>query len=172
MADHDNVPYIVIERQSGGVSPFLWGLLLGAGAALLLAPRSGEETQEEIRQRARRIRTAAEDRVGSVRGSVSETINRTRSQLQDRLETVRETVDTRTQRAREVIDSGRRVATDARSELRRRVEEAREDVHAATASHRDDSMRGQRPAAPPAPSADVVVTDVEVEEAEGRPGLG
>src|SRR5690606_22856466 len=55
MPDHENVPYIVIEREGGGVGPFLWGVLLGAGVALLLAPRSGEETQEEIRLRARKL---------------------------------------------------------------------------------------------------------------------
>src|SRR5690606_37749852 len=92
MADHDNVPYIVIERHSGGVSPFLWGLLMGAGAALLLAPRSGEQTQEEIRQRARRLRDMAEERVDSVRGTMTDTINRTRSQVQDRYDSVREAV--------------------------------------------------------------------------------
>lgn len=172
MAEYDNAPYIVIERHSGGVSPFLWGLLLGAGAALLLAPRSGEETQEEIRQRARRIRTAAEDRVGSVRGSVTDTINRTRSQLQGRFDSVRDSVDSGTQRAREMLDGGRRVASDARSELRRRVEEAREDVHAANATRDDEPIRAPRPAAPPPPAGEVGITDVEVEEAEGRPGLG
>src|SRR5690606_16733384 len=86
MADHDHVPYIVIERHSGGAAPFLWGLLLGAGAALLLAPRSGEETQAEIRERARRLRSSAEDRVDSVRGTVTDRVSRTREQVQDRFD--------------------------------------------------------------------------------------
>lgn len=171
MADHDNVPYIVIERHSGGVSPFLWGLLLGAGAALLFAPRSGEQTQEEIRERARRLRTAAEDRVDSVRGSVNDSITRTRSQFQERFDSVRGAVDARTQQAREAMDSGRRVATDAGSELRRRVEHVKDEMQATSGQGAADSR--SRPAAPPAPpTGDVVVTDVDVEEAEGRPGLG
>ena len=170
MADHDNVPYIVIERQSGGASPFVWGLLLGAGAALLLAPRSGEETQEEIRQRANRLRTAAEDRVGAVRGSVSDTIGRTRSQLHDRLDSVRDAVDSRAQQAREAIESGRRVASDAGTELRRRVAEAREDGHAAHAT--GTSTGAPSAAGSAAGRADATVTDASVEEAEGRPGLG
>ena len=172
MTDHDHVPYIVIERHSGGVTPFLWGALLGAGAALLLAPRSGEQTQEEIRQRARRLRSAAEDRVDSVRGSVTDTFSRTRGQLHDRMETVRDAVDTRTQRAREAVESGRRAATDAGSELRRRVEHARDEMQPSGAARGEQSATS-RPATPPAPPAgDVVVTDVDVEEAEGRPGLG
>lgn len=170
MPDHENVPYVVIERHSGGVSPFLWGLLLGAGAALLLAPKSGEQTQEEIRQRARRLRMAAEERVDSVRGSVTDTLHRTRSQVQDRIDSMREAVDARTSQAREAMNTGRRVASDAGSELRRRAEHAREEIHVATASR--DEAGPDRPPAPPTPPADVVVTDVDVEEAEGRPGLG
>lgn len=163
MADHDHVPYIVIERHSGGASPFLWGLLLGAGAALLLAPRSGEETQAEIRERARRLRNAAEDRVDSVRGTVTDRVSRTREQVQDRFDSVREVVDARTRQARDVVETGRRRAEDAGAELRRRVEHARAD------SHRSE-IGASTPPAPPA--GDRVVTDVEVEEAEGRPGLG
>jgi gas vesicle protein len=173
MADHDNVPYIVIERHSGGASPFLWGLLMGAGAALLFAPRSGEQTQEEIRRRARQLRSAAEQRVDSVRGSVSDTVARTRSQFQDRIDGVRETVEARAQQAREAMDSSRRVATDAGSEIRRRVEHAREELNAATAAASRDPAVSPRPTSAPSPRAgDMAVTDVDVEEAEGRPGLG
>lgn len=163
MADHDHVPYIVIERHSGGATPFLWGLLLGAGAALLLAPRSGEETQAEIRERARRIRSVAEDRVDTVRGTVTDRVSRTREQVQDRFDSVREVVDSRAQQAREAVESGRRMAEDAGAELRRRVEHARGDTH-------HSETGGSAPSTPP--TGELVVTDVEVEEAEGRPGLG
>ena len=39
MADYDDdgVPYVVIERSGSGLVPFVWGALLGAAAALLLA---------------------------------------------------------------------------------------------------------------------------------------
>lgn len=163
MADHDHVPYIVIERHSGGAAPFLWGLLLGAGAALLLAPRSGEETQAEIRERARRLRSSAEDRVDSVRGTVTDRVSRTREQVQDRFDSVRDVVDARTRQARDVVETGRRKAEDAGSELRRRVEHARAD---------DNSSESGASVPAPRPAGDLVVTDVEVEEAEGRPGLG
>ena len=164
MADHDHVPYIVIERHSGGASPFLWGLLLGAGAALLLAPRSGEETQAEIRDRARRLRDAAEDRVDSVRGTVNDRVSRTREQVRDRFDSVRDAVDSRAHQAREVVDSGRRMAGNAGTELRRRAEQLGDDLQ----ERSSDSASS----APAPPAADLVVTDVEVEEAEGRPGLG
>ncbi len=50
MRDHDETPYIVIEREGGGgLGSFILGALVGAGLALLFAPQSGEETQEEIK---------------------------------------------------------------------------------------------------------------------------
>lgn len=161
MPDHENVPYIVIEREGGGVGPFLWGVLLGAGVALLLAPRSGEETQEEIRLRARKLRAAAEERVDSVRDSVTDTITRTRNQFQDRMDSVLDVVDTR---GREAIESSRRVASDAREELRRRVAEARTGVDAALED--DDRADTELSDSAESPVPEVVITDVEIEEGD------
>jgi gas vesicle protein len=48
MRDNDEGPYIVIERESGGgIGSFVLGALVGAGLALLFAPKSGAETQED-----------------------------------------------------------------------------------------------------------------------------
>lgn len=44
-------PVVVVDRQSG-VGAFLLGLGLGAAAALLLAPRSGEDTRRQLSRRA------------------------------------------------------------------------------------------------------------------------
>lgn len=165
MRDHDELPYIVIEKHSGGgFTTFLWGALLGAGAALLLAPRSGEETQEEIRERVRRLREAAEDQVNEVR----DTVNRTRDRLQDQIDNVRDTVESRTGQAREALETGRRAARDARSELERRVAEARESVVDALHDEDDDDYSDMGLA----PEIDVTVTEVVVEEVEERPELG
>lgn len=171
MRDHDDMPYIVIERRSGGATPFLWGLLLGAGAALLLAPRSGAETQDEIRQQAQRIRRAAEDRVTGARDSVTGAVTRTRNRVYDRIDTVRDVVETRTQQAREALDAGRRAALDARSELERRVAQAKETLRPQGGG--EGGTEGNLGASPPVPPVgEVVVTEVVVEEAEGRPDLG
>jgi gas vesicle protein len=164
MRDHDDLPYIVIEKHSGGgMSTFLWGALLGAGAALLLAPRSGEETQEEIRERVRRLRDAAEDRVNEVRDSVTDSYSRTRDRIQDQIDTVRDTVEARADRARSAVDAGRRAARDARSELERRVAEARENV--ADSLHTDHGFG----ASSLQPEVDVVITEVVLEEPGDRP---
>ena len=160
MREHDDLPYIVIERRSGGLTPFLWGALLGAGAALLLAPRSGEETQEEIRQRALRIRTAAEDRVTTARDAVT----RTRDRFQDRVDNLRGAIETRAEQARTAVDAGRRAARDARSELERRVAEAKQ-AYGGIAGTGGDGQESRTAVA-------VVVRDVTVETADDQPGLG
>ncbi|NUO63939.1 MAG: YtxH domain-containing protein, partial [Gemmatimonadaceae bacterium] len=36
----DDEPYVVIERQSAGIGSFLVGAAIGAGLALLFAPKS------------------------------------------------------------------------------------------------------------------------------------
>ncbi len=55
----------------GGVRTFaagmLIGALVGAGVALLLAPRSGEETRHALRRRARRFADEARDRYEETR---------------------------------------------------------------------------------------------------------
>ena len=164
MGDYDDVPYIVIERRSGGLEPFLWGALLGAGVALLLAPRTGRETQDEIRDGVYRLRAATTGRVGEVRDTVSGAVTRTRNRIYDRIDAVRDGVEVRAQQARDALDAGRRAAQDARSELERRIAEAKESASAAA-----DSVRGTRAA--PA-DVDVVVTEVIVEEGTDRPELG
>ena len=90
-------PYIVIERErGGGFGSFVLGALVGAGLALLLAPQSGEETQEEIKKQARRFRAQAEERVRA-----------TQEEL------------------RGAVESGRQAAREARVDLERRLEQSK-----------------------------------------------
>jgi gas vesicle protein len=110
MRDHDDLPYVVIERHSGGGSSFFWGALVGAVAGMLLAPRSGAETQEEIRSRFRQLRDTAEGTLDSVTS---------------RVDSMRSTIDSQADRARGAVDTGRRAARQARSELERRLARAR-----------------------------------------------
>jgi gas vesicle protein len=117
MADHDDMPYIVIERRSGGASAFIWGAIIGAGTALLLAPRSGRETRDEIRSGALRLRDRAEDAVREVTDTVSETIGDVRGEVQGRIES-----------ARDAFEAGRRAARETRAEMESRVREVRAGV--------------------------------------------
>ncbi|HEV2149381.1 MAG TPA: YtxH domain-containing protein, partial [Longimicrobiaceae bacterium] len=94
MRDYDDYPRIVIERESGGLGAFVWGALLGAGAALLLAPRTGAETQRELRERARRLRETAEGRVTEARDTVTGAVDRARGEVTDRISAVRDAIET------------------------------------------------------------------------------
>lgn len=108
----DDVPYIVIEKDSSsGMGSFVLGALVGAGLALLLAPRSGEETQAILRDRARDIKGTAEDRVRDAQ-----------RQLEARLDEARAGVQTRVERVKEAVDAGRDAARDARSDLENKLE--------------------------------------------------
>lgn len=167
MGDYEDLPYIVIERRSGGLGPFVWGALLGAGAALLLTPRSGRETQAEIRGGLDRLRDVTTGRVHDARDTVTGAVTRTRNRIYDRIDNVRDDLEARAQQAREAIEAGRRAAREARGDLERRVHQARDGYVAATEAAR-------AAAAPPHPPADVdvVVTEVIVEEVQERPDLG
>lgn len=117
MADHDDMPYIVIERRSGSFGSLVLGALLGAGAALLLAPRSGREIRDDIRTGALRIRDRAEDAVRGVTDTVTETIGGVRGEVEGRVEA-----------ARDAFEAGRRAARETRREMETRVQEVRAGV--------------------------------------------
>jgi gas vesicle protein len=112
----DELPYIIVERSesSVGVLPFLWGALLGAGAALLLAPRSGRETRAEISGGVRKLKEKAEDTVRGVQESVTEAVDGVREQVTGRVNT-----------ARTAFDAGKVAARESRSDMERRIREAR-----------------------------------------------
>lgn len=115
MRDHDDVPYIVIEREGGGgLGSFILGTLVGAGLALLFAPQSGEETQDEIKARALKLKDVAQDRVRDAQSS-----------LENRLSAARENVQTRVESVREAVDTGRKAALDARDELEKKLERSK-----------------------------------------------
>ncbi len=102
MRDHDEMPYLVVERDSGGgLGSFILGALVGAGLALLFAPQSGEETQEEIKARAVKLRDVAKEHVRDAQEN-----------LEGRLTTAREHVQARVESVKEAVDSGRRAGWD------------------------------------------------------------
>jgi gas vesicle protein len=127
MRDRDEAPYIVIERESGGgLGSFVLGALVGAGLALLLAPQSGEETQEEIKAGARKLKKAAQERAKEVQHDLEGRLNLARENLQSRVESVRE-----------AVDSGRQAALEAREELERKLERSKAAYRAGIEAARD-----------------------------------
>jgi gas vesicle protein len=145
MREYDDLPYIVIERRGDG-GAFLLGALVGAGVALLLAPRAGAEVRGEFVRAALGVRGALGDRVEGARGAVTGGVS-----------AVRGAVDARREQARAAVQTGRDAARDARADLLRRVEEAKA------------LRRGARGGveAPVPPAADVVVVSVGTETGAG-----
>ncbi len=66
------------DRENTGslVAAFLLGALLGAGVALLTAPRSGKETREELRQWAEGATAKAREKVKELYASARDRLSR------------------------------------------------------------------------------------------------
>jgi gas vesicle protein len=102
MSEHDQQDYMIIERKRGGFGPFIWGAAIGAGLALLFAPRSGRQVRADIRDGVQRLRDQAEEAVREAQRSVT-----------DRYDTVRTDVRGRVDAARDAFEAGRRAAREA-----------------------------------------------------------
>ncbi|MCH7992613.1 MAG: YtxH domain-containing protein [Gemmatimonadetes bacterium] len=132
MRNHDEGPYIVIERESGGgVGSFVLGALVGAGLALLFAPKTGAETQEELKEQARKLRGIAEERVRDAQ-----------LQLEERLGEAREGVASRYDEVRDAVSAGRAAAADARTELEGRLEQSKSAYRAGMSAAREAVAAG------------------------------
>src|SRR6476620_5667316 len=105
--DYDDDSRIIIERHhSAGVGPFLLGIALGAGIALLFAPRSGASTRRGIKRRALRVRRAAEDEANEVTDTVVGTFQDARRKVEDQIDSVRLAVDLKKQQVHRAMDAG------------------------------------------------------------------
>jgi gas vesicle protein len=130
--DDDRV--VVIEKNSAGVTPFLIGLAIGAGAALLFAPRSGAATRRDLRRRARRARRAAEQ-------AVTDTFDDARQRVEDKIDSVRDAIDLKKRQVNRAMDAGRSAAREAREELEQRIAETKAAYHAGAAVAHEDHAR-------------------------------
>lgn len=125
-------PVVVVE-EGGGLGSFIWGLAIGAGLALLFAPQTGEETRRMLRQRGRRLWSAAEEKAMELQDLVAGGYDDAKSKVE-------EVIDDGRRVARDTVDAGRAATHSARDELERRLAEAR-------------SARARRRPEPEAPEA-------------------
>ena len=99
-----------------GRSNFLLGMLLGgiagAAAALLLAPQSGVETRQRMKQKASQTRDRASDMVGSVKESAEKATG-----------SGWEFIETKKAQIRQAIEAGREAAARKRAELEAEAKE-------------------------------------------------
>ena len=122
---YNHEPYVIVERRDAGIGPFLIGVALGAGAALIFAPQSGEETRRGIARRARRAQEAAQDLVEDVSGTVADKFNEVRETVGERIDATLDAVDDKKRRVSSAYHAGRAAAREARGELEQRIAESK-----------------------------------------------
>ena len=118
-------PFVVIEKHTSSMSSFVWGLVAGAGLALLFAPQSGADTRYRIKMQARRARQAAQDLAEDVTDTVVGSIETARRTVEDRVGAARDAVEVRRQQVKRAVQAGRTAAQEARDELERRIAETK-----------------------------------------------
>ena len=134
--DEDEVVYV--EKGGSPVVPFLWGLAVGAAAALLFAPTSGEELRSSIKSRARRMKDLALEKAGELEETVGHGYARARAKVEEELESARHYVGETSHAAKDVVEAGKAAASTAREELERRLAEARKNRRAARQTPADE----------------------------------
>ena len=123
--DDDETPYVVIERSEPGIGSFIAGIAIGAGLALLFAPKTGEETRRDLQRRARRVGDQAQDFVSEVTESVGQRFQEARSSVEDHIDSARSAVDLKRRQVTNAVDAGRAAAQQARVELEQRIAETK-----------------------------------------------
>ncbi len=121
----DGDAYVVIERREAGIGSFIIGLAVGAGIALLFAPRTGEATRRDIQRSAQRMGDQAQNLVTGVADSVSQTIQDARMRVETRIGVARDSVDLKRRQVTNAVDAGRMAAQQARVELEQRIAETK-----------------------------------------------
>lgn len=93
------------------------GGLIGAAAALLLAPQPGEETRTLLREKGIELRERASDLSGDARKRAEEATAGVRDRSASLRETVRLAVDERLAQVKDAVETGKQAAAKKQEEL-------------------------------------------------------
>jgi gas vesicle protein len=116
---------VIVERRGGNtISAFLVGLAIGAGAALLLAPQSGERTRKNLARGARRVRRHAEEFVRDTRERAEDALDDARAELEARVDSTREAFRHRKREVERAMRAGRTAVREYRDQLTDRINRA------------------------------------------------
>jgi gas vesicle protein len=145
--EFDDEPTVVIEQQSASLGAFLVGLAVGAGAALLFAPRSGDETRADIARRARDAGDRARGLADDLNDRVNDQVGRARGAVNAQVDRARSAVDLKKHQVQRAMEAGRVAAQQAREDLERRIAETRAAYQAGAEQTREvgrAAVRGAR----------------------------
>ncbi len=125
--EYDDERVVVIKRDGGsvGAGMMLLGLAIGAGAALLFAPASGEETRERLQREARRAGRRVKAMTNEFGETITDGMGRTRSRFDEQVTRAKDAVGSRTQALGDAVDAAREAALDARADLERAVADSK-----------------------------------------------
>jgi gas vesicle protein len=123
--DRDARKIIVIEKNGSDIGALLLGVLIGAGVALLFAPRSGPETRREIGRQARKAGDAVKGVASDVTDSVVDTFEGARARVEEQIESARSAIETKKRQVSRAMEAGREAAQQARGDLERRLSETK-----------------------------------------------
>ena len=110
---------VYVQRADSSAKWLFWGAVLGAGFALMYAPRSGEETRRVLQRRLWKLRAMTEEKLDEL----AQQFGGSRESLRD-LED-EEFDEEELFEPREPQERGRPSGLSAREELERRLAEAR-----------------------------------------------
>ena len=123
---YDDEPYLIVENREGSfIGPFIIGLAVGAGIALLMAPQSGEDTRRAITDKVNRAKDAARDAMSELGDVIGDTIEEAREKVETGFESAREAVDVRRRRVHNAVEAGKVAARQARADLEFRLAESK-----------------------------------------------
>jgi gas vesicle protein len=125
--DDEEDRMVIVERDGGskGLGMLLLGLAVGAGAALLFAPASGEETRERLQRETRRAGRKVRDLTDALAEGVTDGVERGRSAFDTQVGRARDAVSSRKRAVTDALDAGRGAADDTRADLERAVADAK-----------------------------------------------
>jgi gas vesicle protein len=98
------------------------GAVVGATVALLLAPKSGEETRELLREKSADLARRAQERSSDLARRAQETVGEAQQRAQEYLGRGREVVEEKSAQLRAAFEAGRSAMRDEISKLRGREE--------------------------------------------------
>jgi gas vesicle protein len=113
----------------GAIRTFLVGSAIGAGIAMLLAPRTGTETQAQLRERVKGLK----DQYGDVLDQGRDVLQQGRIRATELIQSGRDIVD-------QTVSQGQQLASTAKDQVRDRLD---------TQAHTENAPRRDEAAQPP-----------------------